>query len=91
MRGDLVIVRTYGDIPKVRRVWDVSTKAVFACTEERYERLIQDNEDVPATAFPIADVFCYDAATFDKLSKTYQRDPSVWERLTPYTHRLARV
>jgi hypothetical protein len=89
MRGDYVIVRTYGDVPKRRRVWDVTPRAVFVCTDERYERLNRGVEEIPATGFPITDVFYYDEATFGELLNNYKSDPSSWERLVPYSRGIA--
>lgn len=81
MRGELVVVRAYGDEPLVRRVWDVNQWAVFICTEENYQNLLSNREALNPVGFPKEDVFQYDDAARDWLERL-ENDRSLWEHLT---------
>ncbi|OHE57970.1 MAG: hypothetical protein A2Z47_15120 [Thermodesulfovibrio sp. RBG_19FT_COMBO_42_12] len=41
MRGDLVlvIVRTYGDRPEIRRIWDMDENAIYITNDEQFKLL----------------------------------------------------
>ena len=59
MQGDKVIVRAYGDRPLVRRVWEVSSGAVFICSEENYKALVNGQEGLEPVGFPKEYVYKY--------------------------------
>jgi hypothetical protein len=91
MRGEIVFVREGRGKPLVRRVWEVTPTTVYICTEERYQRLLKDfQSEFPPTGFPIEDVYEYNPMLEKELTETYQSNPSVWEKLKPYSDRLAR-
>lgn len=85
MRGEMVVVRAFGNEPLVRRVWKATPEAVFICDEENYQRLIAGKEGYWPVGFPKKDVFCYDATLVDKLIDNYESDLSLWDDLTPWS------
>lgn len=93
MKGDVVFVRDAIKQPLVRRVWEETSTTVYACTEERYQKLLKGDEtELPPLGFPIEDVFLYDAALERMLFDNYKNDVNVWKRLKRYADsRLART
>lgn len=79
MKGDKVIVRTYGDNPLIRRVWDVEGDTVYICSDRNFERLMVNDSSGSYIGFPREDVFVFDQAWIE--SETI---PALWERLIPY-------
>ena len=82
MRGDKVIVRALRDEPLVRRVWDVSEKAVFICSEENFRLLATGQLGLWPVGFFREDVFKYDASVVHGINGKIEADPTLWERLT---------
>ena len=77
MKGELVILRTYGGQPLVRRVFEITDKAVFVTDDARKDGLI-------SVGIPRDDVFEYDpnlAANADQLFKSGKWD---WKKLKPF-------
>ena len=77
MRGDLVIVRAFGNRPLRRRVWDVSDTVVFITDDEQFERLAVGEQAVSPIGFPKEDVFSCTA------SESYD-DAIDWTSLAPW-------
>ena len=44
MRGDFVIVRSYGELPLIRRIWDEDEKGVYI-TDDIHLKLLLDGKD----------------------------------------------
>jgi len=82
MRGDIVVVRAFKGRPYVRRVWESSPDAVYICSEERFQKLAENQDAWPPTGFPREDVFCYDPSLVDVLRDNWHEDQSLWNRLT---------
>jgi hypothetical protein len=83
MKGDLVIVRSYGGEPKLVRVWEISKKAIFVCGEENYLNLIVGKPGLWPVGFPKEDVFRYNP-TQENLLKNWRNAPTLWEHLVSY-------
>jgi hypothetical protein len=83
--GDLVILRSYGGMPLVRRVWSWDSVAVYITNDEQFERLIDGKSAIQPVGFPLEDVFAYDegvAASIDSLFESGRMD---WKKLRPWT------
>jgi hypothetical protein len=74
MKGDKVIVRTFGDKPVVCKVWEVTPQVIEVCSPENYERLSKGMDGLMPVGILKEDVFRY-VPNYEKLS---------WERLTAY-------
>jgi hypothetical protein len=81
MRGDTVVVRGFRGRPYVRRVWEVGSEAVYVCSEERYQRLIDDTDEWPPIGFPREDVFFYDVGLVGVLMEQWNKDQTIWNNL----------
>lgn len=81
MRGDVVIVQEYGGRPLIRRVWDATDKAVFVCSEERYNALLSGEDEQHPIGFPREYVYEYDDSKAVTLGSLWKVDPSVWQSL----------
>ena len=84
MRGDFVIVRAFGNIPLIRRVWDEDDKAVYITNDEQFQFLIEAKEALEPIGFPREDVFKYDpelASSMDRLLKGGKWD---WDKLRSF-------
>ena len=61
MKGDQVIVRAFGDVPLVRRVWQADAHAVYI-TDDMTLAKLEKGEDAPfPIGFPREDVFAYES------------------------------
>lgn len=84
MRGDFVIVRAFGDIPLIRRLWDEDNNGVYITNDEQFQLLIDGKEALEPIGFPREDVFKYDpelASTIDRLVKSKKWD---WNKLVSF-------
>jgi hypothetical protein len=88
MQGETVIVRAFRGRPRVLRIWETTPEAVFVCTEETYQRLASGEDEWLAIGVPREDVFCYDPSVVQELETSWQHDPSIWNRLTPWREDL---
>jgi hypothetical protein len=77
MKGDIVIVRSFGDKPLVRRVWEVTSEIVFICSEENYNVLSSGKEGLLPVGFPREYVYRYNP----KMNTSNQIS---WDKLTVY-------
>ncbi len=75
MRGQIVIVRAFGDKPLVRRVWDADDEAVYISGEAEFQRRSEGKDAPPPVPFPRHDVYEYDP------SVNPDADHFRWERL----------
>nr|PZN66740.1 MAG: hypothetical protein DIU62_07325 [Pseudomonadota bacterium] len=57
VRGERVKARTASGSEVVRRVWDVSERLVFLCSERQFRQLIDGVQTSPIVGFPKRDVF----------------------------------
>lgn len=77
MRGSLVIVRTYGDVPVVRRVWERRSNKVYISEESQFQRLMAGQDALVPIGFPCEDVFEYDP----KMSADLAQGRVEWNKL----------
>lgn len=80
MRGDIVIVRSYGGAPLVRRIWEEDRNGVYITDDIQLESLLAGGYAIQPIGFPREDVFKFDpelAAEMDDLNKWD------WNKLTP--------
>jgi len=75
MKGDKVIVRTFGNKPVVCRVWESDSEIVAVCSPQNFDTLVKGEEGLWPVGFPRKDVYLYNP-TVDLKSKT------VWSKLT---------
>ena len=84
MRGDLVIIRAFGGIPLVRRIWEEVERGVYITDDTLFKRLMAgENGTIQPVGFPREDVFKFDpeiAAAMDTLIQTGNWD---WTKLVP--------
>jgi len=59
MKGQKVIVRAYGNVPLVRRVWDANYKTVYVLEESEYQKLLAGLKAYDPVGFPVKDAFEY--------------------------------
>ena len=78
MKGELVIIRTLGDRPKINKVWQVEDDIVFACNESRFDELESGSADFPPIGFPIEDVYFYDEVLYNEVKQNNE----MWEKLS---------
>ena len=76
MRGTVVIVRAFGGVALVRRVWEAADGLVYLSTESEFAKLEAGKEGLPPIGFPAQDVFVYDVAALK------DGDRPNWDRLT---------
>jgi len=84
MRGNIVIIRTYGDVPLVRRVWDEDDSTIYITNDEQFQLLNEGKEALEPIGFPREDVFKYTpdlAAAMDQLVKSGKWD---WNKLASF-------
>jgi hypothetical protein len=77
LRGEVVIVRTFGGKPAQRRVWDVGDTVVYLTNEDQFALLIAGKPALEPIGFPKEDVFCLPA-------NKSTRKPFRWAQLIPW-------
>ena len=81
MRGDIVIVRSFGGEALVRRVWDIGGKVVYLIHETVYQRLMAGEEATSPTGFPADDVFEYVPGVAERAEGGKRLN---WKELRPF-------
>lgn len=85
MKGDLVIVRAFGDEALVRRVWDENDKGVWVTNDAEFELLSNSKGGIePLLGFPRRDVFRFDPDLLMATQDTSNDGKRDWNQLTPY-------
>ncbi len=77
MKGDMVIVRSYGGEPKVLRIWEIAQDVIFVCSEENFNVLSDGGEGFWPVGVPKEDVFRYNP-------KVTLTDSMNWDQLNVY-------
>ena len=62
LRGELVIVRTFGGKLVECRVWDVGEAVVYVTNDEEFDKLIAGKPALDPIGFPKEDIFCRPAS-----------------------------
>jgi len=83
-RGDQAIVRTFGGVPRIRRVWDADQETVAIHDEENYQRRLDGRVFLQPVFFRRDSVFVYDPATFPAEAEDTHQDAAFWSSLQPY-------
>ena len=68
MKGDVVIVRAFGGMPLVRRVWAESGETIAVASEDVYLALEAGKTAPIPIGFPSGSVYPYDPETAHKLA-----------------------
>ena len=80
MQGDLVIVRAFGGIPLVRRVWLETPTTAAVASEEIYQQLKAGRPCPPPIGFPRRDVFVHEEGFEEK----WPEQAELWTKLRHY-------
>jgi hypothetical protein len=89
MRGEKVIVRTYGNVPVICKVWDVDKNRVLVCDEAAFLEMLKGTAPRPdcfPIPFPKDLVFKYDKRSFET-AKAHIANPGVWSTLERWTEK----
>lgn len=81
MRGDRVIVRSFGGRPLVRRVWAADEHGVYISAEQEFQKLTRGEEALAPVGFPRADVFAFDPEVAAMVEHSGAISEGEWERL----------
>ena len=74
MKGELIILRAFGGQPLIRRIFEISDKAIYVTNDLRQDSLV-------SVGFPREDVFKYDP----KLAKLINTDKWDWNKLKKWS------
>ena len=88
MRGKLVILRSFGGRPLVRRVWAADAVGVYICGEHEFQRLTAGEEAPPPVGFPREDVFEFEPALAATIEDAYNPEQWDWDKLTRWEGRV---
>jgi len=80
-KGEIVVVRTYGNRPEICRVWEIAPDVIYICSEENYHILVEGGEGLWPVGIPKGDVFCYDPSLDIESCK---EDSKLWDKLYSY-------
>ena len=96
-QGDLILVKTSGARPAVRRVWEAKPTEVLIVHDEYFRRWQQHKHIIPQTYnVPRDRVFQHEAALAERLEELFQRIrggeadaaadlDGLWAQAQPYT------
>lgn len=85
MQGEIVIVRTHGDIPVVRRVLEVKNGVVYITTDEQLSLFMSGKKQILSVGVPVEDVYKYDQRVLKTIEKTGSKSGIDWDRLSKWT------
>jgi len=88
MFGETVIAREYGGKPVVCKVWEVTSRKIYVCTEETFEILkVHKGKPLPSNRFPVAfpreDIFRYHPK-HKSILNNWNGDPRFWNVMVQY-------
>jgi hypothetical protein len=84
MRGSHVIVRAFGGVPLIRRIWDEETSLIYITNDEQFELLTKGKEALEPIGFPREDVFTYDSELASSMNQLYEDGKWDWNKLVPF-------
>jgi hypothetical protein len=82
MRGDLVIIRTYGNLPLIRRVWDEDQYAIYITNDEQF-KILTNKKDGFYLGFQQKDVFKFNPELAKEMEILYKKGEWDWNKLEP--------
>ena len=85
MRGQHVIVRTFGSKPRAARLWDVDGDVVYICSDENFAQLEAGLEALWPVAFPHDAVFVYDPDLLESFGENPSDFAVLWSQLRPWS------
>ncbi len=77
MQKELVILRSYGGRPLIRRIFETTERVVFVTDDER-------SKDLVSVGIPREDVFKYDPALATKADRLFKSGKWDWKKLKPF-------
>lgn len=83
MRGEQVIVRSYGGVPLVRRVWEEDEFGIYITNDEELPLLLGGKNARWPVGFPREDVFKYDTKMAASMDRLYKEGKWDWNKLEP--------
>ncbi len=81
MRGDLVIVKAYGEKPLIRRIWNSNENVVYITNDEQFQLLIAGKDAIEPIGFPREDVFKYDQKLATSMERLHHNKKWDWNKL----------
>ncbi len=69
MRGEIIIVRAYGDKPLIRRIWTIGKNVIYITNDEQFQLLTEGKKALEPIGFPVEDVFKYDPEIAKSINK----------------------
>lgn len=84
MQGDAVIVRAYGGVPLVRRVWDENERVVYITNDSRLKQMLAGDTEIWPVGFPREDVFKFDQELASQLETLCESGKWDWNKLDPF-------
>jgi hypothetical protein len=85
MQGEIVIVRTCGDIPVVRRIFEVKNGLIYITTDEQLGLFMSGKKQILSVGVPAGDVYKYDQRTLKFIEKIGIKTGVDWEQLSKWT------
>ena len=83
MRGEQVIVRSYGGVPLIRRLWDKDELGIYITNDEQLALLLEGKNALLPVGFPREDVFKYDPKLTASMDRLYKEGKWDWNKLEP--------
>lgn len=84
MRGDFVIVRAFGGVPLIRRLWDEDDNGIYITNDEQFQLLIDGKEALEPIGFPREDVFKYDPKLASQMNQLLKSGKWDWNKLASF-------
>jgi len=84
MKGNKVIIRTYGGKPLIRRVWEEHEKIILITDDIQFGLLESGEEAIMPIGFPREDVFKYDHELAMLMEHQINKEEWDWGKLVPY-------
>jgi hypothetical protein len=83
MRGELVIVKAFGGVPLVRRIWEEVEHGVYIADDTNFEKLLAGENTIQPVGFPREDVFRFDPEIAAKMDDLVRNGKWDWTKLAP--------
>jgi len=84
MKGELVIVRSYGGKPLSRRVWDTNDHIIYIINDQQFQLLMKGADAIGPVGFPREDVFKYDQTLAESMEQHCKNETWDWDKLVNF-------